>query len=227
MNDEHLYASYLESGADGLDSTAIDGGAIDAAARGELDVLRRLLASDEIWSEPQPDLAEVIVAEIRTEHERASFAPAPATRRSRRHAHRCCWVRPRPPCSQWSRIAGVLATRGGDAGKEFQLAATELVPEASADATVEATGSGLSITLSVEDLPPAAPGTFYQAWMKGPDGSIPIGTFHARDGDGPIELWSGVDAARYPTMTVTIQQEGAGPESSGRVVLTGDIPTGS
>ncbi len=124
-------------------------------------------------------------------------------------------------------IAGVLATRGGDAGEEFQLAATELVPEASADATVEATGSGLSITLSVEDLPPAAPGTFYQAWMKGPDGSIPIGTFHARDGDGPIELWSGVDAARYPTMTVTIQQEGAGPESSGRVVLTGDIPTGS
>ena len=31
----------------------------------------------------------------------------------------------------------------------------------------------------------------------------------------------------YPTMTVTIQQEGAGPESSGRVALTGNIPTGS
>ena len=24
MNDEHLYASYLEAGADGLDSTALD-----------------------------------------------------------------------------------------------------------------------------------------------------------------------------------------------------------
>ena len=176
MNDEHLYASYLESGADGLDSTAIDSGAIDAAARGELDVLRRLLASDEIWSEPQPDLAEVIVAEIRTEHERASFAPAPATRRSRRRAPMLLGAAAAALLAVVA-IAGVLATRGGDAGEEFQLAATELVPEASADATVEATGSGLSITLSVEDLPPAAPGTFYQAWMKGPDGSIPIGTF--------------------------------------------------
>ena len=226
MNDEHLYASYLEAGADGLDSTALDRGAIDAAARGELDVLRRLLASDEIWVEPQPDLAEVIVAEIRTEREHASFAPVPATRRSRRRAPMLLGAAAAALLAVVA-IAGVLATRGGDGGEQFQLAATELVPDASADATVEATGSGLSITLSVEDLPPAAPGTFYQAWMKGPDGSIPIGTFHARDGDGPIELWSGVDAARYPTMTVTIQQEGAGPASSGRVVLTGDIPTGS
>ena len=166
------------------------------------------------------------MAEIRTERERASFAPAPATRRSRRRAPVLLGAAAAALLAVVA-IAGVLATRGGDAGEEFQLAATELVPDASADATVEATGSGLSITLSVEDLPPAAPGTFYQAWMKGPDGSIPIGTFHARDGDGPIELWSGVDAARYPTMTVTIQQEGAGPESSGRVVLSGDIPTGS
>ena len=106
MNDEDLYASYLEAGAGGLDSTALDSGAIDsgaldAATRGELDVLRRLLASDEIWAEPHPDLAEAVVAEIRTERERG---------RSRRHrqraapdgARRCCWVRPPPPCSQWS-----------------------------------------------------------------------------------------------------------------------------
>ena len=102
VNDEHLYASYLESGADGLDSTAIDGGAIDAATRGELDVLRRLLASDEIWSEPQPDLAEFRRGgdphRTRTRVVRAGTGNAslPSAR------DRCCWVRPRPPCSQWS-----------------------------------------------------------------------------------------------------------------------------
>ena len=100
-------------------------------------------------------------------------------------------------------------------GEWFELAATDVIPGASASATVESTGSGLSISLTVDGLPPAEPGTFYQAWMRGDDDSVPIGTFHARDGDGSIELWSGVDVDDYPTMTVTIQQEGAGPESSG------------
>ena len=99
-----------------------------------------------------------------------------------------------------------------------------MIPGASGRASVESTGSGLSISLTVDGLPPAQPGTFYQAWMRGDGGSVPIGTFHAREGGGPIELWSGVDVADYPTMTVTIQQEGAGPESSGVVVLRGEIP---
>ena len=122
-------------------------------------------------------------------------------------------------------VAGaVLVSRDGDDGESFTLAATEVIPAASAEATVESTGSGLSISLTIDGLPPAEPGTFYQAWMRGDVGSVPIGTFHAREGDGPIELWSGVDVADYPTMTVTIQQEQAGPESSGIVVLRGEIP---
>ncbi len=99
-----------------------------------------------------------------------------------------------------------------------------MIPGASGRASVESTASGLSISLTVDGLPPAEPGTFYQAWMRGDGGSVPIGTFHAHEGGGPIELWSGVDVADYPTMTVTIQQEGAGPESSGVVVLRGEIP---
>ena len=121
-------------------------------------------------------------------------------------------------------LGAVLVTRDGDEGESFTLADTEVIPGASGSATVESTGSGLSISLTIDGLPPAEPGTFYQAWMRSDTGSIPIGTFHARQGDGPIELWSGVDVADYPTMTVTIQQEGAGPESSGIVVLRGEIP---
>jgi len=36
---------------------------------------------------------------------------------------------------------------------------------------IEETGSGLAIMLDVDGLAPAAPGTFYQAWMKGDESS--------------------------------------------------------
>jgi hypothetical protein len=121
-------------------------------------------------------------------------------------------------------LAGILVRSGGDdGGQEFAVAGTELAPEASAVATVEETGSGVSIELDVSGLPPAEPGTYYQAWVKGPDGLVTVGTFHMRGGDDKVDLWSGVPLDRYPTLTVTLQQEEAGQESSGRVVLTGDV----
>jgi hypothetical protein len=90
-------------------------------------------------------------------------------------------------------------------------------------ATVEETGSGVAIELDVRGLPRPSGARNYQAWMKGPDGLVTVGTFHMRGGDDSVELWSGVPPDRYPTLTVTLQQEGAGQESSGRVVLSGDI----
>ncbi len=112
--------------------------------------------------------------------------------------------------------ATVIALKGGP-----------LAPQASASARVRETGSGLAITLDPTGLPPAKPGTFYEAWMKSADGDlVPIGTFHMRAGDNdrePVELWSGVDPADYPTMSVTLQKVGEGPESSKKVVLVGPI----
>ena len=213
MNDEQRYADYLEGGT--LD------GPLDDATRAELDELRRLFASASTWDDPPPELADDIVAEI------GAAGPAVIPTAARR---RPTWMRPVLMAAVAAAvvlavaIGAVLATRGGDNGESFTLAATELIPGASGSATVSSTGSGLSISLTVRGLPPAAPGTFYQAWMRGDAGSVPIGTFHVRDGDGPIELWSGVDVADYPTMTVTVQREGAGPESSGIVVLRGEIP---
>jgi Anti-sigma-K factor rskA len=214
MNDEERYANYLE------DETLDD--SLDDAARAELDELRHLLASASTWDDPPPDLADGIVADIQAE---ASTVP-PTTDVRRR-----TWVR-RPVITFAAAAAAVVAvaagavlvTRDGDDGESFALAATEVIPAASGNATVESTGSGLAISLTIDGLPPAGQGTFYQAWMRGDIGSVPIGTFHAREGDGPIDLWSGVDVADYPLMTVTIQEEGAGPESSGVVVLRGEIP---
>jgi hypothetical protein len=117
---------------------------------------------------------------------------------------------------------GIVA-RPGDDGSGFDVAGTELAPEASAVATVEELGSGVAIELDVSGLPPAEPGTYYQAWVKGAEGLVTVGTFHMRDGDDSVELWSGVPVDRYPTLTVTLQEEGGGQESSGRVVLSGEI----
>jgi hypothetical protein len=213
MNDEERYADYLEGGI--LDDT------LDAAARAELDELRRLFASSSTWDEPPPELADDIVAEIRAE------VPVVLPTAAR---HQRTWMRPVLTVAAAAAavlavaLGAVLVTRDRDVGESFTLANTDVIPGASGSATVESTGSGLSISLIIDGLPPAQPGTFYQAWMRGDTGSVPIGTFHAREGDGPIELWSGVDVAGYPTMTVTVQQEGAGPESSGIVVLRGEIP---
>lgn len=211
MTDDEHYADYLERGT--LDEP------IDDAARAELDDLRRLLAVDSTWDDAPPELADDIVAAIRSEA--ADVTPAPPRPRRR-------WARPAFAAAVAAAVAvavvggAVLLQNGGD-DESFALAATDVVPGASARATAESTGSGLAITLTVDGLPPAEPGTFYQAWMRGDAGSVPIGTFHVRDGEGPIDLWSGVDAAAYPTMTVTLQREGAGPESSGIVVLRGEI----
>jgi hypothetical protein len=44
-----------------------------------------------------------------------------------------------------------------------------------------------------------------------------------RGGDDDVELWSGVPLDRYPTLTVTLQEEGGSQQSSGRAVLSGDV----
>jgi Anti-sigma-K factor rskA len=216
MNDEDLYAEYLEHGPDAPRTDALD-----AATRDELDVLRRVLTSGEVWTDPPDDLAEAVVAQVR---DARGGSPARATpAREPRGRKWMPLVLAAAAVVVVVALAGVVVGRDGDAADRVALSATDIDPDASGSVSVEQTGSGLSLSLSIGNLPPAAPGTFYQAWMKGPDGSVPIGTFHARETDRPIALWSGVDIADYPTMTVTIQDEGAGPESSGRVVLTADL----
>jgi hypothetical protein len=127
-------------------------------------------------------------------------------------------------------IAGALLTGddgpGGDevaAGERFTLTATERAPGAEATATVRDLPAGVAIRLDVSGLAPAPEDAYYQGWVHGPDGTVTVGTFHMRGGDGWVELWSGVELVRYPELTVTLEREGDGPGSSGDVVLTGPV----
>jgi hypothetical protein len=219
MNPEDAYAGYLEHGL----ADASGAAALDPGTREELDALRELLASEATWAEPPAGLVDEAIAEIREQRGPATpvipaAPPIPHRRRGTRYL-----VAAAAAVVLVVAAAGLLATRNDNDSGQFALSATGLAPKASGSVRVTDEPSGLSIALTIDGLPPAPAGTFYQAWMKGPRGSVPIGTFHAHEAGGPIELWSGVDTHDYPMMTVTIQQTNAGPESSGRVVLSGDI----
>jgi hypothetical protein len=109
-------------------------------------------------------------------------------------------------------------------GEVVALAATELAPGARADADITTQPGGTAIALDVKGLGPAPEGFYYEAWLrKSPEVGVSAGTFHLRGGDDEIVLWSGVSTEDYPLVTVTIQEEGAGAESSGKVVLRGKV----
>jgi hypothetical protein len=84
----------------------------------------------------------------------------------------------------------------------------------SAEVSVTSQPSGFEVQLDPENLPAAAPGFYYAAWLRrgpGPGDVVPIGTFHGRRVGGPIVLWSGVDPAEYSTFSVTLEREGEPP----------------
>jgi hypothetical protein len=124
-------------------------------------------------------------------------------------------------------VAALVVVPGDDdshpPGQAFSIAGTAMAPDASAVATVDAQPAGVAIVLDVHGLPPADPGTYYQAWVEGGAGRVTVGTFHMRGGDGWIYLWSGVEAERYPMLRVTLEHEGDGDGASDEVVLAGAI----
>jgi Anti-sigma-K factor rskA len=216
---EDEFADFLENGSRAA-------GQRDESTRDTAVRFRDLLADDAVWAEPSPTGVDDLLATIEAESG-GGVPDAPAARPqvpSRRRSRRLMLVAAAAGVVAVAGVVGVLVRSADDgAGQDFDVAGTELAPEASGVATVEETGSGVAIELDVRGLPPAEPGTYYQAWVKGPGGLVTVGTFHMRGGDDHVDLWSGVPLDRYPTLTVTLQEEGAGQESSGRVVLSGDV----
>ena len=155
--------------------------------------------------------------------DRAGAVPSAPGRRTR-------WHRPAAAAAALILVVGaaalLLVPDDGERrphGEAFNIAGTELAPEASAVATVDPQPAGVAIVLDVRGLPPADPGTYYQAWVEGGAGKVTVGTFHMRGGDGWIYLWSGVEAKRYPLLRVTLEHEGDGEQASDQVVLVGAI----
>ena len=105
------------------------------------------------------------------------------------------------------------------------LAATDLAPGASGEATLTKTTSGWQIELDASDLPRLDDGRFYEAWLKNADGMlVPIGTFNEGH---EVTLWAGVSPKEFTTLTVTRERADGDQASSGEKVLVGTVATTS
>jgi hypothetical protein len=201
--------------ADHLDPAATDP-ALPTAHRERLDRFAAVLADEAVWSEPPVALREGLLARAAQEG-REGRGPAPA--------------RPRGSARVWWWSVGGLAAAAAlvvalawprpHPETTFALSGTGRAPTASASAQLTPRPAGVAITLHVRGLAPAPPAHYYAAWLRGPDGVVPVGSFHWRVGGMPISLWSGVLPDRYPELFVTLQAEGDPPAPSADVVLSG------
>ncbi len=205
------------------------------------DAVLAILRQPDMLADPPADLQARTWAAIREDSARAAGETTEtaedvdrttegvdelASARHRRSARRR-WV-PLLAAAAAAAIVGtvtVVAVTGDDdpAATTVALAGTDVEPGAEGQAEITSTPSGFEIQLDISGLPPSPEGTYYQGWLRNDSDAVTIGTFHGREGSDDIILWSGVDVADFPTLTVTIQQVGGGAESSGVVVLRGEI----
>jgi hypothetical protein len=218
----------------------------DEGERAALAPLSDVLSSRAVWEEP-PDLADLLVATISAEAGAGASEPVVATEGAEDEAapppgaagnvvpmRRRRWVAPvlaAVAAAAVAVVAVLVATPDDEvfpSGEEFALAGGDLAPQAGGSVEVVDRPSGFAVILDVTDLPPAPEGTYYQGWLRNEAGDlVTIGTFHAREPGDRVWLWSGVDVADYPFLSVTLQEEGAGAESSGQRVLTADLSEGA
>jgi hypothetical protein len=200
MNFDDQNAEYLASG-EGHPS----------GQREKLDAVRVALGGPSTWATPPPDVESAVVASIQ------SGAP---------DSDSLLWGGwfPRVAAFAAVALAAVVLMVLWPAGTTVDLIGTELIPQASGVATLDSTGSGWSIEVDLEGVPPAHPGTYSEGWVWSDDGKgVSIGTFHLRTANEPVNLWAGVDISQYPSIWISVQTEGAGNEVSDQIVMRGRL----
>ena len=150
MNEDE-FAEFLDRGGGAADRGGTSTG--EPAAR-----LRDLLADESVWAEPTSDGVEDLLAAIEAESAvrpaaGARLSPAPARRGAVR---RGALIALSAAAALVVVVVGAvaIASRTEDEGTAFDVAGTELAPEASAVATVDERGSGVAIELDVRGPAP-------------------------------------------------------------------------
>lgn len=181
----------------------------------DLATLHELLASDDVWVDPDPATESAVVDAIVGDRGQIRPPGRPRARRSLTAAAVLAAI-------SVGAVVGTLALSRDAAapGVAVALAAADPSASMSASATVDRRPGGVRIVLDVGNLPPAEAGTFYQAWLTNDVERVSAGTFHLRGSTGEIELWCGIDEPGYSTLAVTLERMGA---DDGPVVLTGRI----
>lgn len=177
----------------------------------KLDATRAALREPKTWADPPADVESSVIASIRREAVRSVDTSWGA------------WI-PRIAAVAAITVVVIALMAFWPAGTKVDLIGTEMMPQASGVAELAATGAGWAIEVSLTDLPPAEPGTYYEGWVWSDDGKgVSIGTFHLRGANKPVTLWAGVDVNDYPSIWISVQTEGAGNEVSDQIVMRGRL----
>jgi hypothetical protein len=204
MMGKDLEASYLATGS---------GDAPENKA--QLDMVRRSLADKTTWEVPPESVADGVLNEIRA-----------ATNPFETAGRRLSVPRLLAAVLVLGAILLVTALTLGSLqqGTQVALFGTDLQPTATGSAWLQQTDAGWAIRIDLEDLPPADAGYYYEGWVWSDDGEgVSIGTFHLRNGTEPLELWAGVDVFEYPSIWISLQAEGGGPQVSEEIVMRGRL----
>jgi anti-sigma factor RsiW len=92
--------------------------------------------------------------------------------------------------------------------------------QASGEAHMVGSGADQQMVITVDGLPPPAPGTFYQVWLIGDQGTLPVGVLGPQGGQYvlPAQLVQG-----YSAIDVSIQPDNGNPTHSGNSILRGSL----
>ncbi|MBV9664308.1 MAG: anti-sigma factor, partial [Actinobacteria bacterium] len=180
---EEIQASYLEGDAE---AEAHMHSCAECRERlPELDSIRDVLNDPSSWDEPSTGLEQRVVDAVTREAAAPLAAPISLDERRRRRnglfsARVPVWAVAAAFVVVGAVVAGVAIGNGGAGGNgaTFALVATPLAPHAHGSGGVKVEANGVRIQLDVSGLPRAPAGSYYQAWVKGDAGLVPIGTFH-------------------------------------------------
>lgn len=183
--------------------------------------VRALLADDRLWGVPGADLADRVVAVVRSEAHDVS--PEPTAGVMPRWARPALLGAAAVVALMFGGIALFSAVDGTSTDEVVAavLSPTGLVPGVDGRAEFTDVESGVSIELDAPSLPSLDGGWFYEAWVVVDDGRVvPVGTFRGGDGVG---LWAGVELAQIRAFSITREEaetaESPEQRSSGEVVL--------
>ena len=211
----------------------------DRAVAAFLDAVAPTLRDEAVWVEPPAGLADSIIAAIAAERaarpaERSGptptavpTAPRPVARHLRRRSRATWWIGAAAAAAVAALAVGIVVTRGD--GEPDRSSSPSRAPSSTRTPRRPprwpSCRNGAAIELDVHEPRPGARGVLLpglgalaRTVRRSPSGRSTCAAATAR-----VTLWSGVDVDEYPTLTVTLQEEGAGPESSGEVVLRGSI----
>ena len=182
----------------------------------QLDLIRGVLAESSTWEEPPEGVVDGLFATIAREGHPPVGEPAAKRQRP-------TWLLATGAVAAIVLLViGVVSVFDEPIAETVvAMTGTDLAPAAAGFASLHPTPSGWYIRLDLSGLPAAPEGTYYEGWVWSDDEGVSIGTFHLRDGDDPVVLWSGVEVAEYPAISVTLEDEGAGPGASERIMMRG------